>query len=213
MSPFRECITSEDELREHYRRASETTERKRIDHLDEHCRAFVAHATFVLVGTVAPDGTADVSPKGGPAGFVVVLDDHRLALPDLAGNNLLDSLTNIIRNDAVGLLFVIPGLEETLRVNGRASLTRDAEILDACAVKDRRPTAAIGVDVSEAFIHCAKSFRRGALWRPDEWPDRSDLATAGCMLRDHIQLVGVSGETLDELLEQSYEASLWEPGG
>lgn len=213
MSPFRECITSEDELREHYRRPPETTERKRIDHLDEHCRAFVAHSTFVLVGTVAPDGTADVSPKGGPAGFVVVLDDHRLAIPDLAGNNLLDSLTNIISNDAVGLLFVIPGQEETLRVNGHASLTRDAEILDTCAVKDRRPTAAIGVDVSEAFIHCAKSFRRGALWRPDEWPDRSDLSTAGCMLRDHIQLVGVSGETLDELLEQSYEASLWEPGG
>ncbi len=213
MSPFRECITSEDELREHYRRPSETTERKRIDHLDDHCRAFVAHATFVLVGTVAPDGTADVSPKGGPAGFVVVLDDHRLAIPDLSGNNLLDSLTNIIRNDAVGLLFVIPGLEETLRVNGRASLTRDAEILDACAVKDRRPTAAIGVDVSEAFIHCAKSFRRGALWRPDEWPDRSELATAGCMLHDHIELEGVTGEVLDELLEKSYEASLWEPGG
>lgn len=213
MSPFRECITSEDELREHYRRPAETTERKRIDHLDEHCRAFVAHATFVLVGTVAPDGTADVSPKGGPAGFVVVLDDHRLAIPDLSGNNLLDSLTNIVGNSAIGLLFVIPGLEETLRVNGRASLTRDPDVLDVCAVKDRRPTAAIGVDVSEAFIHCAKAFRRGALWRPDEWPDRSDLATTGCMLRDHIQLEGVSGEVLDELLEKGYAATLWEPGG
>jgi PPOX class probable FMN-dependent enzyme len=213
MSSFSECISTEAELREHYRQPPETTERKRIDHLDEHCRAFVAHATFVLVGTAAPDGTADVSPKGGPEGFVVVLDDHRLAIPDLAGNNLLDSLTNLLHADGVGLLFVIPGQEETLRVNGRASLTRDPDVLDACAVKDRRPTVAIGVDVSEAFIHCAKAFRRGALWRPDDWPDRTDLATPGCMLRDHIQLEGVSGEVLDGLLEQGYEATLWEPGG
>jgi PPOX class probable FMN-dependent enzyme len=213
MSPFRERNTSEDELREHYRRPTETTERKRIDHLDEHCRAFVAHSTFVLVATAAPDGTVDVSPKGGPPGFVVVLDDHRLAIPDLAGNNLLDSLTNLLHADGVGLLFVIPGLEETLRVNGHASLTRDPEVLDACAVKDRRPTAAIGVDVSEAFIHCAKAFRRGALWRPEEWPDRADLATPGCMLRDHIELEGISGDQFDELLEKGYAATLWEPGG
>jgi uncharacterized protein len=213
MSPFRECITTEAELREHYRQSSETTARKRIDHLDDHCRAFIAHSTFVLVGTAAPDGTADVSPKGGPPGFVVVLDDHRLAIPDLAGNNLLDSLTNVLHADGIGLLFVIPGLEETLRVNGHASLTRDPDVLEACAVRDRRPTAAIGVDVSEAFIHCAKAFRRGAMWRPEDWPDRSNLPTPGCMLRDHIQLEGMSGEALDELLEKGYEATLWEPGG
>ncbi len=213
MSPFRERISNEAELREHYRQPSETTARKRIDHLDEHCRAFVDHATFVLVGTASPDGTADVSPKGGPPGFVVVLDDHRLAIPDLAGNNLLDSLTNLLHDDRVGLLFVIPGLEETLRANGKACLTRDPDVLEACAVKGRRPTAAIGVDVSEAFIHCTKAFRRGAMWRPDDWPDRATLPTPGCMLRDHIQLEGVSGATLDELLEQGYEATLWEPGG
>src|SRR3954468_24472943 len=117
MSPFRDRITTEADLREHYRQSKESTRRKRLRHLDAHCRAFVAHATFVLVGPAASDGTADVSPKGGPPGFVVVLDDHRLAIPDLAGNNLLDSLTNLLHDDAVGLLFVIPGLEETLRVN------------------------------------------------------------------------------------------------
>ena len=167
----------------------------------------------MLVGTAAPDGTADVSPKGGPAGFVVVLDEHRLAIPDLAGNNLLDSLTNLSTTTGIGLLFVIPGLEETLRVNGHACLTRDPDVLDACAVKDRRPTAAIGVDVSEAFIHCAKAFRRGAMWRPEAWPDRSALPTPGCMLRDHIEIEGVCGEAIDALLEEGYEATLWEPGG
>jgi PPOX class probable FMN-dependent enzyme len=213
MSPFRDRITTEGDLREHYRQSKESTRRKRLQHLDAHCRAFVAHATFVLVGTAAPDGTADVSPKGGPPGFVVVLDDHRLAIPDLAGNNLLDSLTNLLHDDAVGLLFVIPGLEETLRVNGHASITRDPEVLEACTVKDRRPTAAIGVDVTEAFVHCAKAFRRGALWRPDEWPDRSTLPTPGCMLRDHMGIEGVTGATVDELLEEGYAATLWEPGG
>jgi PPOX class probable FMN-dependent enzyme len=210
---FRDRITDEATLREHYRQPPETTRRKRIDHLDEHCRAFVAHAPFVLVATAAPDGTADVSPKGGPPGFVVTVDDHRLAIPDLAGNNLLDSLTNLLFADGIGLLFVIPGQEETLRVNGHGSITRDPEILAACAVKDRRPTAAIGVDVTEAFIHCAKAFRRGAMWRSDEWPARSGLASPACMLRDHVELEGVSEAEVTEYLEAGYAATLWEPGG
>lgn len=215
---FRDRIETEDALREHYRQPSDITRRKRIDHLDEHCRAFVDHAPFVLVGTAAPDGTADVSPKGGPPGFVVVLDEHRLAIPDLAGNNLLDSLTNLVANPSIGLLFLVPGMEETLRVNGRGCITRDPAVLDACAVKDRRPTAAIGVDVTEAFVHCAKAFRRSGLWDPDAWPDRSDLSSAACMLRDHIArtepgFADVPVDVLDDGLEQGYAASMWEPGG
>ncbi len=209
---FRDVIASVDELRALYRQPAELTERKRIGHLDQHCRSFIDAATFVLIGTRAADGTADVSPKGGPSGFVVVLDDHRLAIPDLAGNNLLDSFTNLLGDPAIGLLFVIPGQDETLRVNGRAVLVRDDDVLDACAVRDRRPTAAIGVEVTEAFIHCAKAFRRGAVWRPDEWPDRTDLASAACMLRDHIEL-DVEAEVVDAVLEESYAASMWEPGG
>ena len=108
----------------------------------------------MLIGTNSPDGTADVSPKGGPPGFVVVLDDQHLAIPDLAGNNLLDSIGNIVQGSGIGLLFLIPGMDETLRVNGRACLTTDASVLDVCAVKDRRPKAAIGVTVVEQFMHC-----------------------------------------------------------
>lgn len=206
-------ISSESELRTHYRQASETTEKKRIDHLDTNCRAFIEHAPFVLVATRAPDGTADVSPKGGPAGFVAVLDDNHLAIGDLAGNNLLDTLGNLLVDPAIGLLFVIPGMDETLRVNGTAVLSRDEDVLAACEVRDRRPTAAIGVTVHEAFIHCAKAFRRGSVWAPDEWPDRSNVPTAGCMLRDHIGLGDIEGSVVDEVLEDGYQKTMWEPGG
>lgn len=210
---FDDTITSDAELREHYRQPPELTRKKRIDHLDHHCRAFIEHSTFVLIGSRAPDGTADVSPKGGPPGFVVTLDDHHVAIPDLAGNNLLDTFTNVLHDPAIGLLFVIPGQDETLRVNGTAVIARDADVLDACAVRDRRPTAAIGVTVREAFIHCAKAFRRGVVWKPDEWPDRGDLASPACMLRDHVELGDVAVDDVDRYLEEGYARTLWEPGG
>jgi PPOX class probable FMN-dependent enzyme len=213
MPPFAQCITTEAELREHYRQPADTTRGKRIGLLDDHCRAFIAHSPFVLLATAAPDGTADVSPKGGPAGFVRVLDEHRLAIPDLAGNNLLDSLTNLLHAPGIGLLFVIPGQNETLRVNGQGYVTRDSAVLDASEVRDKRPTAAIGVDVKEAFIHCAKAFRRGGLWKPDEWPDRSDLPSAACMLRDHVELHEISESDIAAALEADYVSTLWEPGG
>jgi PPOX class probable FMN-dependent enzyme len=212
MAAFRDVITTESELREHYRQPAEHTQRKRIDRLDDHCRAFIDHATFVLLGTRAPDGTADVSPKGGPPGFVVPLDEHHLAIPDLAGNNLLDTFTNVLGDPAIGLLFVIPGQDETLRVNGRAAIVRDADVLDRCEVRDRRPTAALGVTVQEAFIHCAKAFRRGVMWKPDEWPDRSGLPSAACMLRDHVE-IDAAPEDIDAFLEAGYAETMWEPGG
>jgi len=213
MEPFRDRITSEDELREWYRQPPELTQRKRVDRLDDHCRAFIEHSPFVLVGTAAPDGTADVSPKGGPPGFVVSLDERRLAIPDLAGNNLLDSLTNLLHHSGVGLLFLVPGRDETLRVNGRGCITRDPDVLAACAVKDRAPTAAIGVEVVEAFVHCAKAFRRGDVWDPKAWPDQSRLASAACMLRDHVELGDLPEETVTQFLEDGYAQTMWEPGG
>ena len=174
---FQDVIWSEAELRELYRPAPAPVQSKILDQLEAHARTFIATSPFVLIGTKAADGTADVSPKGGPPGFVVVLDDHHLAIPDLSGNNLLDSITNVVLGSGVGLLFVIPGMEETLRVNGHACITTDADVLDACAVKDRRPKVAIGVTVVEQFMHCAKAFRRSELWEPSSWPDRSSLPT------------------------------------
>lgn len=210
---FDGVITSEAELRELYRLPGNTVD-KVLPQLDQHARAFIDAAPFVLVGTSSPDGTADVSPKGGPPGFVVVLDDQRLVIPDLAGNNLLDSITNIVAGSGIGLLFLVPGVDETLRVNGLACLTTDPAVLDACAVKDRRPKAAIGVTVTQQYMHCAKAFRRSELWQPQTWPDRSTLPTLGCIIRDQIPaLQEVPAEAIDESLEDSYAKTLWEPGG
>lgn len=214
VATFDKVIESETELRQLYRSAHPTTEAKVQPQLDAHARNFIEHSPFVLIGTISPDGTGDVSPKGGPAGFVTVLDDNRLAVPDLAGNNLLDSLTNIITGSGVGLLFLIPGMDETLRVNGYACLTTDDAVLDACAVKDARPKAAIGVTVTQQYMHCAKAFRRSELWKPATWTDRSTLPTLGCIIKDQMpQLGDLDAAAIDASLEQGYAATLWEPGG
>ncbi len=209
---FSHTVTTESELRSLYRMPMDVVAQKKIPCLDQHARAFIALAPFVLVGTTSPDGIGDVSPKGGPPGFVVALDDYRLAIPDLAGNNLLDSITNIVAGSGIGLIFVVPGVDETLRVNGRACLTTDPSVLDLCAVRDRRPKAAIGVAITEQYMHCAKAFRRSELWHSDTWPARSALPSLGCILRDQNEsLANVAAEAIDELLEADYSATLWEP--
>jgi uncharacterized protein len=208
-TPFGAVVGSTDELRTHYREPSPTSLQKEVGHLDGHCRDFIAHASFAIVSSAGADGRCDVSPKGGPPGFAVVLDEHRLAIPDLIGNNRLDSLQNIVENPNVAVLFLIPGLDETLRVNGRGYVVVDDDVLDACTVHDRRPKSAIGVDVEVAFIHCAKALRRGDVWQPDRWPDRGELASAACMLRDHIGSDELTEELVATSLEESYTQRLW----
>ena len=157
-------------------------QRKKIARLDDGCRAVIESAPLVLVATSRPDGGCEVSPRGGPPGFVQVLDEQRLAIPDLSGNNLVDSISNIVLNPHVGLLFVLPGRDETLRVNGRAWLTTDDAVLDGFTAELRRPKAAIGVEVVDAFVHCAKSFRRGQVWDPASWAP--DVAPSAAELLD-----------------------------
>ncbi len=213
-SLFGNVITTEPELREIYRTPGSLVVQKVLGRLDHHARTFIEAAPFVLVGTASPDGTADVSPKGGPAGFVVVLDDQRLVIPDLAGNNLLDSITNIVHGSGIGLLFLVPGIDETLRVNGHACITTDPSVLDTCAVKDKRPKAGIGVTVTQQYMHCAKAFRRSELWSPATWPDRAAMPSLGCILHDQIApLTEVPAETIDQTLKKGYAEDLWEPGG
>jgi len=204
---------NETDLREIYRPPSTPALRKQIDLIDQHCRTFIAHSPFVLVGTAAADGTCDVSPKGGPPGFVAVLDEHRLAVPDLAGNNRLDSMRSLVVNPGIGLLFLVPGLDETLRVNGTAEVTIDDDVLDACALVDVRPRVAIVVTAHECFIHCAKAFRRGGVWKPESWPDRSDMPSVACMLRDHAGFSDVDLTEMETALEDNYRRTLWQPGG
>jgi PPOX class probable FMN-dependent enzyme len=204
--PFSDLVTTTDALRSLYRDASEVVQRKKIDHLDDGCRRVIAVSPLVLVGTAAADGRCDVSPRGGPPGFVQVLDEHRLAIPDLSGNNLLDSITNVLENPHIGLLFVQPGRDETLRVEGRAWLTTQADVLDGFTAELKRPKAAIGVAVERAFVHCAKSFRRGQVWDPATWtpdaaPSAAELLTAAFDLDIDPQIIA-------DDLEQGYAASL-----
>lgn len=205
-------VETVDGLREIYRRPSDVARRKQLDRLDGNCRSFIAHSPFVVVGTSDDEGNCDVSPKGGPPGFVTVLSEHALAIPDLSGNNRLDSFQNLVANPGIGLLFLIPGVDETLRVNGRASISTDPDVLALSAVGGRVPKVAVHVEVQEAYIHCAKALRRGSVWQAEQWPDTTDMPTVACMLRDHTGLEA-SAEDVGAYLEDSYRRTLWEVGG
>lgn len=206
-------VLSVEELRAAYRRPSHLVMAKQLGALDRHCRAFVAHSPLVMLATADEQGRCDVSPRGGPPGFVRVLDDHRLVLPDLAGNNRLDSFSNLVANAGVGLLFLIPGLEETLRVNGTASLTTDPETLAVAAVGGTRCRMAAVVTVEEAYIHCGKALRRAGAWEPATWPQIDDMASVPAMFRDQVDLGEMTVDDVADALESGYQATLWQPGG
>ncbi|GAA2892826.1 pyridoxamine 5'-phosphate oxidase family protein [Streptosporangium fragile] len=179
---------TEAELREIIKEPPQTAWDKDIARIDEHARTIIAHSPLVLLATSNSDGTCDVSPRGDPAGSVLVLDDHRLVLADRPGNQRLDSLRNVLRNPRVGLLFIVPGMNETLRVNGRAALVADAPFFDDLAVQGKRPRLAVLVDVEELYMHCAKAFLRSSLWKPETWPDRKSLPTLGRIAKDQMGL-------------------------
>jgi uncharacterized protein len=210
--PFKDVLTSLEELREIKGQPSAGVIAKEIPLLDEHCRMWIGMSPFVLVGSSDMSGRCDVSPRGGPPGFVRVLDEHRVAFADLPGNRRVDTMHNLVQNPNIGLLFLIPGIDETLRVNGRAWPTRDPDILDLVTLMDRRPPLAVGVEVKEVFVHCAKAFRRGQLWQPTKWPDHSTLPSAGCILKAHAGRtidVPQSVEEIDEGLERNYREALY----
>ncbi len=210
MAPFYGILRTEDELRALIRPPGRRAAEKQIDHLDANCRAFIAHAPLAIVATTNADGTGDASPKGGPPGFVQVLDEHRLAMGELPGNGRVDGYRNLLGNPAIGMIFLIPGVGETLRVNGRGHLVTDPTVLDACTLDGRRPPLALGVEVVEAFIHCAKALRRAQLWDPARWPDTSDMATIACMLVEHAGITGdADGTRTAAALEEAYATTLW----
>ena len=171
MNVFGNCITSPEHLRSLYHEPSALVRNKKRPVIEARSKAFLANATFCLLATTDTQGRADVSPRGGPAGFIRVLDDRHLVIPDLSGNNLLDSLGNIAAHPAVGLLVLIPGLDETLRVNGQATLSIDPSILSLWQGQLRTPKVAIGIAIDEIFGHCAKAFRRGGVWDHESWID------------------------------------------
>ena len=182
---FRDLVTSIESLRAVVGgEPSEVARLKELPALDAHARAFIARSPFLLLGTAGADGRCDVSPKGDAPGFVRVLDDHHLVVPDRPGNKRLDGMRNIVTNPHVGLIFLVPGNDFTLRVNGRAVITQETALLESLAVKGKTPLLAIGVEVEEVFLHCARSFRRGKLWEPATWPGPDALPSMPCILYD-----------------------------
>jgi uncharacterized protein len=174
---FEEVVTSRERLRELNRLPSHLVSNKTIDHLDDICRRFVAASPFVVIASRGLDGRLDVSPKGDPAGFVAVLDEKTLAIPDRLGNNRLDTFENLLVCPDVGLIFVIPGHGDTLRVSGKGQIVRDGALQTRLAVNGKPPNLVLVVSVEEVFLHCPKCVIRSGLWKPEQWPDRSDVPT------------------------------------
>ncbi|MFY9956929.1 MSMEG_1061 family FMN-dependent PPOX-type flavoprotein [Bradyrhizobium sp.] len=174
---FEEVIISRERLRELNKHPSHFVRNKEIDHLDDICRRFIAASPFVVIASRGRDGRLDVSPKGDPAGFVKVLDDKTLAIPDRLGNNRLDTFENLLTCPDVGLIFIIPGNGDTLRVSGKGQIVRDSALQDRLAVNSKPPNLVLVITVEEAFLHCPKCIIRSRLWKPDQWPDLSDVPT------------------------------------
>lgn len=178
MDPFDGAVDHTEQLRELYEPAMERAVRKDIGRLDEMCRRLIAAAPMLFVASVSADGRMDVTPRGGPPGFATVLDERRLALPDATGNRRLDTLENVVATGRIALIFVIPGRDTTLRVNGRACVTARPELLDRLTPVGKPPRTAIVVEAEEVYAHCPKAFVRSRLWDPDTWPDPADLPTS-----------------------------------
>jgi PPOX class probable FMN-dependent enzyme len=176
--------------------------KKEIARLDAHCRALIAKSPFVLVASCDAQGRCDVSPKGDPPGFVQVLDDTTLAIPDRPGNRRADTFGNVLENPHVGLLFLIPGKLETLRVNGRARIVRDAPLRARMSVAGRVPELALVVAVEQAFIHCGKCMIRSSLWEPASWVDVRGLPSQAQCLVDHGKL-DESVEAVEESVREN----------
>lgn len=181
---FQQPITSVEQLRGVISPPAEPALRKEISYIDEHCRELIARSPFLLLGTSNARGQCDVSPKGDVPGFVKVLDDHTLIIPDRPGNHRADSLQNILDNPHVGLLFIIPGVEWTLRVNGGATIVRDDDVRAMCAVGGKAPSIAIAVHVEEAYLHCPKCFIRSGLWDSDNWMPADEQPNFAQVSRD-----------------------------
>lgn len=203
-----EFITTREGLREHYREASGNAVKKELRALDPHAVRFIANSPFVLIGSSDGNGNADVTPKGDKPGFVTVLDERTIAIPDRPGNNRLDTLENVIANPAVGLLFLIPGMNETLRINGQAKITADPGLRAKLAVEGKEPATAMIVTVKAVYMHCAKAFMRSELWNPASWPPRAAMPTLGEILKDQIAFAATAAET-DEWLDDAYKKSMW----
>jgi PPOX class probable FMN-dependent enzyme len=200
-------ITGPETLRAHYGSMSMLAARKVLRGIDRHARAFIGLSPFLVLATNDAEGHVDASPRGDAPGFVLVLDEATLLLPDRPGNNRVDSYGNILAGGGVGLLFFVPGVEETLRVNGRARVTTDPALLAPAIAQGKVPKAGLVITVEEVFFHCAKALRRARLWEPATQVPRSALPTLGQILADQTKACAV--EEAERVVEESYRTKMY----
>jgi len=207
--PFKQILSSEAEIRDLLGYPSEVVKRKAIQSLDAHCRNFISMSPLLFISTADDQGLCDVSPRGDDPGSVLVLDEHHLVIPERPGNRRNDSLRNILLNPRIGMIFIIPGLEETLRVNGKAFVIKDENILEQMKSRDKQPLLGIGVEVEECFIHCAKAFKRSKVWDNESWADNDALPSVSAILKDHVNSIEFTEDVIRKGLEESYEKRLY----
>ncbi|MEC1158908.1 MSMEG_1061 family FMN-dependent PPOX-type flavoprotein [Cytobacillus horneckiae] len=185
---FKHIIQNEEDLRALHTPPSRGAANKVITTIDEHCQSFIAQSPMLFLATSNSEGKCDNSPRGDHTGFVHIIDEHYLVIPERPGNRRLDSLSNILSNPQVGLLFIIPGLGETLRINGKATIIQDKDILDKMAINGKAPLLGIAVKAEECFIHCPNSFNRSSLWKPEEWEVKENLPAPAKIISAHIEM-------------------------
>ncbi|MBS8264223.1 pyridoxamine 5'-phosphate oxidase family protein [Mesobacillus boroniphilus] len=202
-------INSFEELRTLFGEPSELAKRKVISFVDEHCLNYIAQSPFLVLSTSDEKGYTDASPRGDAPGFVLVLDKNRIVIPDRPGNKRMDSLKNILSNSRVGLLFLIPGMPETLRVNGKATLSQEPELLERMKAGGKNPLLGIIVEVEECYIQCGKALKRSRLWNPESWTDSSTLPSGAEILAAHSKLPGATEADIKKRLEEGYKNRLY----
>ncbi|OZB97958.1 pyridoxamine 5'-phosphate oxidase family protein [Paenibacillus sp. XY044] len=207
--PFKATIQSAEELRSLSSPPSELVRNKAISRLDHHCRDFISKSPLLFLSTSDARGNCDVSPRGDAPGFVYIMDDTRLVIPERPGNRRYDSLLNIVQNPHAGLIFIIPGLEETLRMNGKACITTDPELMEKLSAQGKIPQIGIGVEIEECYIHCAKAFKRSKLWNPEHWPEEEELPNPAAIIAEHARGLKVTEEQVARSLAESYEKRLY----
>ena len=202
-----DTIENAGRLRETYGAPSDRSLKKQLSRLDKHCRDFIARSPFVVIASADTSGRCDASPKGDAPGFVRVMNDETLLIPDRLGNNRVDTLGNLVTRLGIGLIFFVPGINETLRVNGRARVTTNPALLDPLAVNGKVPRSGILVAAEEIYFHCGKALIRSDLWNPDKQIGRSDFPSLGRILAD--QIGGISVEESERYTAESYKTRLY----
>ncbi|MCM3117595.1 pyridoxamine 5'-phosphate oxidase family protein [Neobacillus sp. MER 74] len=205
----KEKIETEDELRSIIGEPSELVRKKVISYVDDHCKDFISRSPFLVISTSDASGYCDVSPRGDTPGFALVLDEKHIIIPERPGNKRIDTLRNILSNPKAGLLFLIPGLGETLRVNGKAYLVKDDILLAQMAHQGKNPLVGICIEVEECFIHCAKAMKRSGLWEPETWSEKGSLPNAAKILLEHSKIPDMTEKELNKVLEEDYLNELY----